>query len=117
VTPSWLNANLSAVRVLDASWHLPTAKRDPAAEYLQKRIPGALRWDVDEIADKSTGLPHMFPTIQTLKDAAKQLRFHQDTPIVVYDAVGVFSSPRVWYTLKLYGANDVVVLDGGLPAW
>ena len=115
----WLAARLgqSDVVVVDGSFYLPAMKRDPAAEYLAGHIPGAVRFDIDEIADKSIPLPHMLPSPEQFAQAVGRLGIsHRDT-IVVYDGAGLFSSPRVWWTFRLFGAQNVFILDGGLPRW
>ena len=119
VTTDWLAANLGApgVVVLDGSFYLPAMKRDAAAEYLAGHIPGAIRFDIDEIADHSTGLPHMFPSSADFAEAAGRLGISDHDTIIAYDGHGMFSSPRVWFTFRLFGADNVFVLEGGLPKW
>lgn len=115
----WLAARLgqSDVVVVDGSFYLPAMKRDPAAEYLAGHIPGAVRFDIDEIADKSIPLPHMLPSPEQFAQAVGRLGISDRNTIVVYDGAGLFSSPRVWWTFRLFGAQNVFILDGGLPRW
>lgn len=115
----WLAARLgqSDVVVVDGSFYLPAMKRDPAAEYLAGHIPGAVRFDIDEIADKSIPLPHMLPSPEQFAQAVGRLGISDRDTIVVYDGAGLFSSPRVWWTFRLFGAQNVFILDGGLPRW
>ena len=80
-------------------------------------IPGAVFFDIDAIADHSTDLPHMLPDADAFAAAAGALGLSESDTIVVYDGMGLFSAPRVWWTLKVFGAKDVRVLDGGFPAW
>jgi thiosulfate/3-mercaptopyruvate sulfurtransferase len=119
VTTEWLAANLGATGlvVLDGSFYLPAMKRDAAAEYLAGHIPGAIRFDIDEIADHSTDLPHMLPSSADFAVAAGKLGIGDQDTIVAYDGHGMFSSPRVWFTLRLFGADNVFILEGGLPKW
>jgi thiosulfate/3-mercaptopyruvate sulfurtransferase len=119
VTPAWLAANLGApsLVILDGSFYLPAAKRDAAAEFLAGHIPGAVRFDIDEVADHSTDLPHMLPSAAAFAAAAGALGISEHDTIVAYDGAGMFSSPRVWFTLRLFGAGNVYILDGGLPRW
>ncbi len=105
------------LRIVDASWYLPTMARDAAAEYAQARLPGAVRFDVDEVADRSTSLPHMLPSAAAFAAAVAAMGISQDDEIVVYDGAGLFSAPRVWWTFRLFGATNVRILDGGLPKW
>jgi thiosulfate/3-mercaptopyruvate sulfurtransferase len=119
VSPDWLNARLRqpGVRVIDASWYLPAHGRDARAEFRAGHIPGAVFFDIDAITDASTSLPHMLPAPEDFAKAAGALGLSEGDMIVVYDGMGLFSAPRVWWTLKSFGARDVRVLDGGLPAW
>ena len=119
VTTEWLAERLDdpKVVVLDASWHMPAEGRDPRAEYAQRHIPGAVFFDIDQIADHSTDLPHMLPTAQEFATAVRRLGVGPDSTVVVYDSVGVFSAPRVWWSFRAMGHDAVFVLDGGLPKW
>ncbi len=119
VSPEWLNERLRdpKVKVVDASWYLPAQKRDAKAEFLAGHIPGAVFFDIDAIADHATDLPHMLPDAAGFSKAAGALGLADTDTIVVYDGMGLFSAPRVWWTLKVFGARDVSILDGGLPAW
>jgi thiosulfate/3-mercaptopyruvate sulfurtransferase len=119
VTTEWLAANLGApgLVVLDGSYYLPAMKRDAAAEYLAGHIPGALRFDIDEVADTSSDLPHMLPSAEAFAVAAGKLGIGDGDTIVAYDGHGIFASPRVWFTFRLFGAKNVYILDGGLPKW
>jgi len=118
-TADWLNTHLGdpKVKVVDASWYLPAQKRDAKAEYLAGHIPGAVFFDIDAIADRTTDLPHMLPTVAAFAAAAGALGLSETDTIVVYDGMGLFSAPRVWWTLKTFGAKDIRVFEGGLPAW
>jgi thiosulfate/3-mercaptopyruvate sulfurtransferase len=102
--------------VVDASWHMPDAGRDGAAEHRAEHIPGAVFFDVDAISDHSTDLPHMLPAPDRFAAAMRGLGVSQRRA-VAYDSLGLFSAPRVWWTLRIFGMDDVRVLDGGLPKW
>lgn len=119
VSVDWLASHLKSpdVVVVDASWHLPTAGRDAHEEYLAGHIPGAVFFDIDTIADTASDLPHMLPRPEVFSSRMRKLGIGDGQRIVVYDSLGLFSAPRVWWTFKVMGARDVVVLDGGLPAW
>ena len=119
VTADWVAANLHESRlvVLDGSFYLPAMKRDAAAEYFAGHIPGAIRFDIDEIADKSVDLPHMLPSPDAFAAAVGRLGIRETDTIVAYDGLGMFSSPRVWFTLRVFGAQNVYILEGGLPKW
>jgi len=119
VSTGWLSARLSDanLRVLDGSWWMPGTNRDAAAEWQRARIPGARFFDIDGIADHSTALPHMLPDEATFAAALAALGIGADDYVVVYDAAGLFSSPRVWWTFRAFGFEAVSVLDGGLPKW
>lgn len=119
VSPQWVAQKLGSpdLAILDASWHLPTAKRDPRAEFAQGHIPGAVFFDIDAISDPASGLPHMLPDAQSFSKAMGALGVADSMNIVVYDTSGLFSAARAWWTLRIFGAGKVYVLDGGLPAW
>ena len=119
VTTDWLAANLGApgLVVLDGSYYLPTQKRDADAEYLAGHIPGAVRFDIDAIADTATDLPHMLPSAEVFAAAVGKLGIGNDDTVVAYDGLGLFASPRVWFTFRLFGAKNVYILEGGLPKW
>jgi thiosulfate/3-mercaptopyruvate sulfurtransferase len=119
VTTDWLAGQSGApdLVVLDGSYYLPTMKRDAAAEYRAGHIPGAVRFDIDAISDHSQDLPHMLPSAEQFACEAGALGIAETDTIVVYDGVGLFSSPRVWWTFRLFGAKKVFILEGGLPKW
>jgi thiosulfate/3-mercaptopyruvate sulfurtransferase len=117
VSTEWLAAHLNAVRVVDASWYMPDEKREPAKEYLAEHIPGAVFFDIDGIADHATDLPHMMPSPDAFAAAASALGLSDGDTIIVYDGTGLFSAPRVWWSLRTMGQTQVFVLDGGLPKW
>ena len=113
----WLADNLGKVVVVDASYYLPTQKRDPKAEYIAAHIPGAVFFDLNVISDESTDLPHMLPGPDQFGAAVGALGIAETDTIVVYDGTGLYSAPRVWWTFRIFGAKNVFVLDGGFPAW
>src|SRR3954462_3176810 len=119
VTTDWLAERLGApgIVVVDGSYYLPTAGRDPRAEYLAAHVPGAVFFDIEEIADKSTDLPHMLPGPDQFGDAVGKLGIAKDDTIVVYDSLGLMSVPRVWWTFRIFGTKTAFILDGGLPKW
>jgi thiosulfate/3-mercaptopyruvate sulfurtransferase len=119
VSAEWLKAELGRpdLVVLDASWFLPTENRDGRAEHLAGRIPGARFFDIDAISDPDSELPHMLPTPGRFARIAGELGVSNDDRVVVYDAKGVASAPRAWWMFRVFGHDEVAVLDGGLPAW
>lgn len=119
VSVDWLAQRLEApdLRVLDATWFLPNDPRDARALHIEKRIPGASFFDIDEIADLDTELPHMLPPPEKFASRMRRMGLGDGLRIVVYDAHGLFSAARVWWMFRAMGHEDVVVLDGGLPAW
>ncbi|MGM4909437.1 3-mercaptopyruvate sulfurtransferase [Rhizobium sp. 768_B6_N1_8] len=119
VSADWLQAELGKpdLRVLDASFYLPAQKRDANAEYAAGHIPGAIRFDQDKIADHSTNLPHTIPSPDYFAEEAGKLGISENDRIVVYDGIGMFASPRVWWLFRVMGAKNVFVLDGGLDGW
>jgi thiosulfate/3-mercaptopyruvate sulfurtransferase len=119
VSTAWLAERLGAPElvVIDASWFMPGSPRDAQAEHAERRIPGAVFFDIDEIADPESSLPHMLPSPDAFQAHARRLGVNPDSLIVVYDAEGLFSAPRVWWSFRAMGHTRVAVLDGGLPAW
>lgn len=119
VSTAWLAEHLDApdVRVVDGSWHMPAAQRDPKAEYDAAHIPGAVFFDIDEISDETSPLPHMLPSPIKFASRVKKLGLGDGSRIVVYDTSGILPAARVWWEFRAMGHEDVVVLDGGLPKW
>ncbi len=119
VSTDWLAKHLSApdVRVVDATYYLPGDPRDAKAEYAQEHIPGAVFFDIDDICEKPSDLPHMLPSPEKFSSRVRKLGLGDGNRIVVYDRQGIFSAPRVWWIFRTFGHNDVAVLDGGLPKW
>ncbi len=117
VSTDWLAAHLSEVRVLDASWYLPAQNRDAKAEYAAGHIPGARFFDIDEIADLTSPLPHMAAPVEKFTARVRALGIGDGQQVVVYDGAGIFSAARVWWNFRLMGITSVAVLDGGLPKW
>ena len=103
--------------ILDASWHMPAEGRNARAEYLAEHIPGALFFDIDEIADTKSHLPHMLPPPEKFSSRMRSMGIGDGSRIVVYDSAGLFSAARVWWTFRVMGVQDISVLNGGLPKW
>ncbi|MEJ0025704.1 MAG: 3-mercaptopyruvate sulfurtransferase [Rhizomicrobium sp.] len=119
VSTEWLAGRINApdVRVVDASWYLPNMNRDPRAEYAAAHIPRALFFDIDDLSDEKSPLPHMLAPAPKFASRMRKLGLGDGNMIVVYDSAGVYSSPRAWWMLRAMGHEDVAVLDGGLPKW
>lgn len=119
VSTDWLLRHIDDpdLRVVDASWFLPAAGRDAKAEYAEARIPGAVFFDIDEIADLDSPFPHMLPSPEKFASRTRRLGLGDGNRIVIYDGSGVFSAARVWWMFRVYGHDDVSVLDGGFPKW
>jgi thiosulfate/3-mercaptopyruvate sulfurtransferase len=119
VTTEWLAARLGKpdVVTVDATYFLPNVKRNANAEYLAGHLPGAVRFDLDAFSDHSNPLPHMLPSAEQFARDVGALGIADSDTIVCYDALGMFSSPRAWWTFRLFGAQNVSVLEGGLPKW
>ncbi|WP_367948161.1 3-mercaptopyruvate sulfurtransferase [Devosia sp. WQ 349K1] len=119
VTTDWLAAHLEDdnLVIVDASWHMPNVSRDAQAEFREGHIPGAVFFDIDAISEKFTDLPHMLPTPEAFAQAVGALGISETSTIVVYDETGLFSAPRVWWTFKIFGAQNVLMLEGGGPKW
>ena len=119
VSTEWLADHLddADLRLFDASWFLPTVDRDAKADYAKAHIPGARFFDIDEIADLRSPLPHMLQTGEKFLSRMRAMGVGDGHQVVVYDSLGIFSAPRVWWTFRAFGKSDIAVLDGGLPKW
>jgi thiosulfate/3-mercaptopyruvate sulfurtransferase len=119
VSTEWLAGALTSpdLRVVDGSWHLPAMKRDPHAEFLGAHVPGAVFFDIDAVADTGSPLPHMLPTADEFARAVGALGIGTGDRVVVYDTGGVMSAARVWWTFRVFGHDNVAVLDGGFRKW
>ena len=121
VSTEWLAEQLERpgprVRVVDGSWHMPNLARDPRREFEEAHIPGAVFFDIDAIADRSTSLPHMLPSPMQFGRQVGELGISDRDLVVVYDVRGVVSAARVWWTFRTMGHDRVAVLDGGLRKW
>jgi thiosulfate/3-mercaptopyruvate sulfurtransferase len=119
VETDWLASHLGTpgLVVFDGTWHLPTSGRDAKAEYLAEHIPGALFFDIDDLVDEKSSLPHMLPSTIKFASRMKKIGVGDGMKIIVYDTLGLFSAARVWWTFRAMGHKDVAVLNGGLKKW
>lgn len=119
VSAEWLSEHLDDknILILDASYHLPASKRHADKEFVEQHIPGACRFNIEEIADPEALLPHMLPSSELFDVVMHALGVEPRMQIIVYDSVGLFSAARAWWMFRYFGHYEVAVLDGGLPAW
>ncbi len=119
VSTDWLAEHIKDpdLRILDASWYLPDAGRDPRSEFDAAHIKGARFFDIDEVADLRSALPHTVPPVEKFMSRMRAIGVGDGHQVVVYDGAGLFSAARVWWTFRLMGFENVAVLDGGLPKW
>ncbi len=119
VSTQWLEDHLKDpdLRVLDASWFMPQMERDARAEYDAAHIPGARFFDIDDISDQRSDLPHMAPPVEKFMSRLRAMGVGDGHQVVVYDGMGLFSAARVWWLFRLMGQNNIAVLDGGFPKW
>lgn len=119
VSTEWLVRHLNApdVRVADASWYLPQAGRDAKAEYESAHIPGAVFFDIEDLSDETSALPHMLAPAAKFASRMRKLGLGDGNLIIVYDGAGIYSAPRAWWMLRAMGHEEVAVLDGGFPKW
>jgi thiosulfate/3-mercaptopyruvate sulfurtransferase len=103
--------------ILDGTYFLPTMGRDAAAEFEAAHIPGAQRFDIDAVKDPDSDLPHMMPPAAVFSSACRALGIGDGKSVLIYDALGLFSAPRVWWMFRNFGVDRVFILDGGLPKW
>tara|TARA_B100000959_G_scaffold268990_1_gene314274 strand:- start:2 stop:844 length:843 start_codon:yes stop_codon:yes gene_type:complete len=117
VATDWLESNLDKVKIFDASWHMPSSKRDAKKEYEEKHIKGAMFWDVDEHSDKDSPFPHMMSNSDYWTRMLWSFGIQNDDHIIVYDYSDIYSACRLWFALKYFGHQKVSVLDGGMKKW
>ena len=119
VSTGWLAEHLGApdLKLADATWYLPTLERDARAEYARAHIAGAVYFDIDDVADEQSPLPHMLPSAAKFSSRMRRLGLGDGTRIVVYDNNRYSASARAWWMLRLFGHPEVAVLDGGLAKW
>ena len=119
VSSEWLNQNLNKVKILDASWHLPTVKRNSFEEYKASHITNSIFFDIDKYSNQKTNLPHMLPSKEDWEIIVSNLGINNSDHIIVYDNSEVFSSCRVWYTFLYFGHNPdlISILDGNFEKW
>ncbi|MEM7213224.1 MAG: 3-mercaptopyruvate sulfurtransferase [Pseudomonadota bacterium] len=119
VSTDWLGERLNApdIRILDGSMYLPTDGRNGRELYDQAHIPGARFFDIDDVSDDHSPLPHMLPPVEKFVSRVRKMGIGDGHRIVVYDQQGIYSAARVWWMFRLFGHEDVAVLDGGLPKW
>mgnify|MGYP000684080387 CR=1 FL=1 len=119
VSPEWLLEHLKdpGLSIVDASWYLPAQNRDARAEYDAAHIPGAVFFDQDAVVDPDSDLPHALPSPLVFEQHASAMGISRDDTIVVYDGLGMFSAPRVWWLFRIMGADKVFLLDGGFDNW
>ncbi len=119
VSTEWLAAEMGrdGLVVLDATLYPPGDARDAGTQFASAHIPGARRFDIDLIADHQTPLPHMVPTADYFARQMQSLGVSDGSRVVCYDQLGMFSAPRAWWMMRLFGHDQVAVLDGGLPKW
>ena len=119
VSTDWLAAHLNDpdLRILDASWYMPAQNRNARAEYDAGHIPGARFFDIDDISDHRSALPHMAPPVEKFMSRLRAMGVGDGHQVVIYDGAGLFSAARVWWLFRLMGKSDVAILDGGFPKW
>lgn len=119
VSTDWLSTHLNDpdLRILDASMYMADAGRDGKAEFELGHIPNARFFDINEISDLRSSLPHMAPPVEKFMSRLRAMGVGDGHQVVIYDGAGLFSAARVWWLFRLMGKTDVAVLDGGLPKW
>jgi thiosulfate/3-mercaptopyruvate sulfurtransferase len=120
VSAEWLQRNIDHPQmvIFDASWHMPASGRDGFKEWQNVRIKNARYFDFDKsVCDPDSDLPHMMPAAELFTTEVQKLGLNKNSVVVIYDSLGLFSSPRVWWMLRSMGFEQCAVLDGGLPAW
>jgi thiosulfate/3-mercaptopyruvate sulfurtransferase len=119
VDTEWLAEHLNApdVVILDATMHLPGSGRDAAAEFQESHIPGALFFDIEEISNSASPLPHMLPQPEKFSSRVRKMGIGDGMRVVAYDKTNMSGAARVWWMFRVMGYKDVAVLDGGFGKW
>jgi thiosulfate/3-mercaptopyruvate sulfurtransferase len=119
VETDWLHERLGApgLVIMDASLKMPGDVQAPFDQYRQAHIPGALFFDIDDLSDTSSPLPHMLPAPEKFASRMRKMGVGDGMKIVIYDSRGIFSAPRGWWMFRVMGHDDVTVLNGGLKKW
>ena len=119
VSTDWLRKNFinKNIKILDCSWHMPTTQRSGKLEFEHTHIPGSIFFDIDEFSDKNSEFPHTILPGDIFSEMISNLGISNQDHIVVYDSLGIFSSPRVWWMFQYFGHKEVSILDGGLVKW
>src|SRR5690606_25642649 len=119
VTGAWLEERLGAtgLSILDGSWYLPAQGRDGHGEYLAGHVPGAQFFDQDRVVAAGSSLPHSLPSPEEFAEHVSAMGVSDSNRIVVYDGPGFFSAPRLWWMLRVMGAENVYLLEGGMDRW
>ncbi len=119
VTTEWLAAHLADphVRLLDSSFKQPGVTPTARQDYDRGHIPGAVYFDIDDVAEPGTSLPHMIPSADRFAEKMAERGIGNDDRVIVYDSNGLSSAGRAWWLLRLFGHDNVALLDGGLPKW
>ena len=119
VNTNWLEENLTKVKIIDCSWHMPQANRNGLEEYNREHIPNAIFFDLDDNSKKNTDLPHMLTDKNSWEKIVSNMGIKNEDEIIIYDSSDVISSCRCWYNF-IYFSHDpklIHVLDGGLKKW
>ena len=119
VSTQWLQDNLHRDDIvpLDCSWFMPGEPRNPVAEYQKRHIQSALYFDVDDIADKNSDLPHMLPSPKQFAKKVSALGIKNSDTIVAYSQSDLHTAPRAWWMFRAMGHDAIYVLDGGMAKW
>ena len=119
VTTDWLENNIlkEDVKVLDCSWHMPNTKRNGKDEFLKEHIPGSIFFDIDKFSDPLAKFPHTIPATDLFENLSSEIGIKNSDHIIVYDSLGIFSAPRVWWMFNYFGHKKISILDGGLVKW
>ena len=119
VTTDWLEKNIlkEDVKVLDCSWHMPNTKRNGKDEFLKEHIPGSIFFDIDKFSDPLAKFPHTIPAADLFENLSSEIGIKNSDHIIVYDSLGIFSAPRVWWMFNYFGHKKISILDGGLVKW
>ena len=120
VSSEWLAQHLTdpTIKILDCTWHHPSTNLDGRTQYRGRHLPGSVHFDIDQVADKSNPLPHMLPTAEDFAHKVGLLGISNSDRVIVYDRhYGGSAAARVWWMFRVFGHDNVALLDGGFGKW
>ncbi|WP_242009220.1 sulfurtransferase [Robertkochia solimangrovi] len=118
VSVAWLSAHIDDddLILLDVSSEMTAVGERSAFDGVS--IRGARKIDLQkDFSDLNSAFPNTFPALEFFEQTCCRLGIRNNSRIVIFDNLGIYTSPRLWWLFKAMGHEEVTVLDGGLPEW